>query len=156
MLINHNYECLITSLTTLSPSIPPSCLSLALSLSVAGVVENLESGGFFSEKVSKACLFSSIHDAVLHCQTDRAKMNKDDEVKHTNTHGHDTGTTRARHGHEHTSMSTQIYTHTQTHSHYFTKIMWTCLYCLFTQMVIFKHLFLWGLGVGCWQLCFSI
>nr|XP_046221287.1 solute carrier family 26 member 6-like [Oncorhynchus gorbuscha] len=44
-----------------------------------GVVENLESGGFFSEKVSKACLFSSIHDAVLHCQTDRAKMNKDDE-----------------------------------------------------------------------------
>uniref|UniRef100_A0A8C7LBB7 STAS domain-containing protein n=1 Tax=Oncorhynchus kisutch TaxID=8019 RepID=A0A8C7LBB7_ONCKI len=73
MLINHNYECLITSLTTLSPSIPPSSLSLslALSLSVAGVIENLESGGFFSEKVSKACLFSSIHDAVLHCQTDR-------------------------------------------------------------------------------------
>uniref|UniRef100_A0A8C7L6A7 STAS domain-containing protein n=1 Tax=Oncorhynchus kisutch TaxID=8019 RepID=A0A8C7L6A7_ONCKI len=60
-----------------------------------GVIENLESGGFFSEKVSKACLFSSIHDAVLHCQTDRAKMNKDDEVKHTNTHGHGTGTTRA-------------------------------------------------------------
>uniref|UniRef100_A0AAZ3P4R6 STAS domain-containing protein n=1 Tax=Oncorhynchus tshawytscha TaxID=74940 RepID=A0AAZ3P4R6_ONCTS len=57
---------------------------------VTGVIENLESGGFFSEKVSKACLFSSIHDAVLHCQTDRAKMNKDDEVKHTNTHGHDT------------------------------------------------------------------
>uniref|UniRef100_A0AAZ3R6T3 STAS domain-containing protein n=1 Tax=Oncorhynchus tshawytscha TaxID=74940 RepID=A0AAZ3R6T3_ONCTS len=110
MLINHNYECLITSLTTLSLSLSLS-LSLALSLSVAGVIENLESGGFFSEKVSKACLFSSIHDAVLHCQTDRAKMNKDDEVKHTNTHGHDTCTTRAR---THKHVYTNIHTHTNT------------------------------------------
>uniref|UniRef100_A0A8C7NA69 STAS domain-containing protein n=1 Tax=Oncorhynchus kisutch TaxID=8019 RepID=A0A8C7NA69_ONCKI len=70
-------------------------ISILLNLLTSGVIENLESGGFFSEKVSKACLFSSIHDAVLHCQTDRAKMNKDDEVKHTNTHGHGTGTTRA-------------------------------------------------------------
>uniref|UniRef100_A0A674D339 Solute carrier family 26 member 6 n=1 Tax=Salmo trutta TaxID=8032 RepID=A0A674D339_SALTR len=104
MLINHNYECLITSLThSLSIHSSLLSLSLSLSLSVACVIENLESGGFFSEKVSKACLFSSIHDAVLHCQTDRATINKDDEVKHTNTHGHDTCT------------------HTQTHSHYFTK-----------------------------------
>ncbi|XP_036388840.1 solute carrier family 26 member 6-like [Megalops cyprinoides] len=32
------------------------------------VVENLERGGFFSEKVTKAFLFCSVHDAVLHCQ----------------------------------------------------------------------------------------
>uniref|UniRef100_A0AAZ3S1D3 STAS domain-containing protein n=1 Tax=Oncorhynchus tshawytscha TaxID=74940 RepID=A0AAZ3S1D3_ONCTS len=46
-------------------------ISILLNLLTSGVIENLESGGFFSEKVSKACLFSSIHDAVLHCQTDR-------------------------------------------------------------------------------------
>lgn len=113
----------ITHSLTLSPSIPPSSLSLSISLSVAGVIENLESGGFFSEKVSKACLFSSIHDAVLHCQTDRAKINKDDEVKHTNTH-----------------------VHTHKHIHIIS----------LKQIVTFKHLVLWGLGVGCWQLCFSI
>lgn len=26
-------------------------------------------GGFFNNKVTKSCLFSTIHDAVLHCQT---------------------------------------------------------------------------------------
>uniref|UniRef100_A0AAZ3NZU0 STAS domain-containing protein n=1 Tax=Oncorhynchus tshawytscha TaxID=74940 RepID=A0AAZ3NZU0_ONCTS len=86
-------------------------ISILLNLLTSGVIENLESGGFFSEKVSKACLFSSIHDAVLHCQTDRAKMNKDDEVKHTNTHGHDTCTTRAR---THKHVYTNIHTHTNT------------------------------------------
>uniref|UniRef100_A0AAZ3SGL0 STAS domain-containing protein n=1 Tax=Oncorhynchus tshawytscha TaxID=74940 RepID=A0AAZ3SGL0_ONCTS len=88
-----------------------SILLNLLTCSATGVIENLESGGFFSEKVSKACLFSSIHDAVLHCQTDRAKMNKDDEVKHTNTHGHDTCTTRAR---THKHVYTNIHTHTNT------------------------------------------
>uniref|UniRef100_A0A3B3ZKE5 STAS domain-containing protein n=1 Tax=Periophthalmus magnuspinnatus TaxID=409849 RepID=A0A3B3ZKE5_9GOBI len=34
----------------------------------SGVVHNLETGGFFNEKVTKCCVFSSIHDAVLHCQ----------------------------------------------------------------------------------------
>ncbi|XP_056895957.1 solute carrier family 26 member 6 [Takifugu flavidus] len=34
-----------------------------------GVVDNLKSGGFFNDKVTKSCLFSTIHDAVLHCQT---------------------------------------------------------------------------------------
>ncbi|CAL9702817.1 unnamed protein product [Knipowitschia caucasica] len=33
-----------------------------------GVLHNLETGGFFNEKVTKCCVFSSIHDAVLHCQ----------------------------------------------------------------------------------------
>uniref|UniRef100_A0A4W5R9G0 Solute carrier family 26 member 6 n=1 Tax=Hucho hucho TaxID=62062 RepID=A0A4W5R9G0_9TELE len=52
-----------------------SCLSALMSIllnhltcSATGVIENLESGGFFSEKVSKACLFSSIHDAVLYLE----------------------------------------------------------------------------------------
>uniref|UniRef100_A0A8C5DC02 Solute carrier family 26 member 6-like n=1 Tax=Gouania willdenowi TaxID=441366 RepID=A0A8C5DC02_GOUWI len=30
------------------------------------VVEHLETGGFFNDKVTKSCLFNSIHDAVLH------------------------------------------------------------------------------------------
>uniref|UniRef100_A0A3Q3MUU0 Solute carrier family 26 member 6 n=1 Tax=Mastacembelus armatus TaxID=205130 RepID=A0A3Q3MUU0_9TELE len=32
------------------------------------VVDNLQTGGFFNEKVTKSCVFSTIHDAVLHCQ----------------------------------------------------------------------------------------
>uniref|UniRef100_A0A674PM04 Solute carrier family 26 member 6 n=1 Tax=Takifugu rubripes TaxID=31033 RepID=A0A674PM04_TAKRU len=36
---------------------------------VPGVVDNLKSGGFFNDKVTKSCLFSTVHDAVLHCQT---------------------------------------------------------------------------------------
>ncbi|KAG7999442.1 Prestin, partial [Nibea albiflora] len=34
-----------------------------------GVVDSLQAGGFFNDKVTKSCLFSSIHDAVLHCQS---------------------------------------------------------------------------------------
>ncbi|XP_040009815.1 solute carrier family 26 member 6 isoform X2 [Xiphias gladius] len=34
-----------------------------------GVVDNLQTGGFFSDQVTKSCLFSTIHDAVLHCQS---------------------------------------------------------------------------------------
>ncbi|KAL4645972.1 solute carrier family 26 member 6-like isoform X1 [Arapaima gigas] len=36
------------------------------------VVENLEKGGYFSEKVTKAHLFSTLHDAVLSCRRDVA------------------------------------------------------------------------------------
>uniref|UniRef100_A0A8C7XT88 Solute carrier family 26 member 6 n=1 Tax=Oryzias sinensis TaxID=183150 RepID=A0A8C7XT88_9TELE len=36
---------------------------------LAGVVDNLEAGGFFNEKVTKSCLFSTIHDAVLYCKS---------------------------------------------------------------------------------------
>uniref|UniRef100_A0A8C5DCT3 Solute carrier family 26 member 6-like n=1 Tax=Gouania willdenowi TaxID=441366 RepID=A0A8C5DCT3_GOUWI len=32
----------------------------------SNVVEHLETGGFFNDKVTKSCLFNSIHDAVLH------------------------------------------------------------------------------------------
>lgn len=34
-----------------------------------GVVDNLQTGGFFNDKVTKSLLFSTIHDAVLHCQS---------------------------------------------------------------------------------------
>ncbi|KAM8754074.1 solute carrier family 26 member 6 isoform 1-T2 [Acanthopagrus schlegelii] len=36
-----------------------------------GVVDNLQSGGFFNDKVTKSCLFSTVHDAVLYCQSSR-------------------------------------------------------------------------------------
>ncbi|KAJ8265905.1 hypothetical protein COCON_G00150040 [Conger conger] len=42
------------------------------------VVENLESGGFFSEKMTKATIFSTVHDAVLHCQRDTSTENTQD------------------------------------------------------------------------------
>uniref|UniRef100_A0A8C3AL86 Solute carrier family 26 member 6 n=1 Tax=Cyclopterus lumpus TaxID=8103 RepID=A0A8C3AL86_CYCLU len=41
-------------------------LTLSLSLFLAGVVDNLQTGGFFNDKVTKSCLFSTVHDAVLH------------------------------------------------------------------------------------------
>ncbi|KAI7797600.1 putative solute carrier family 26 member 6, partial [Triplophysa rosa] len=33
-----------------------------------GVIESMEKGDFFNEKVTKSILFSSVHDAVLYCQ----------------------------------------------------------------------------------------
>lgn len=46
-----------------------------------GVLYNLQTGGFFNDKVTKCCVFSSIHDAVLHCQchcrTERHQLDKD-------------------------------------------------------------------------------
>lgn len=44
---------------------------LFLSLLAAGVVDNLQSAGFFNEKVTKSCLFTTVHDAVLFCQSTR-------------------------------------------------------------------------------------
>uniref|UniRef100_A0A3Q0SBI5 Solute carrier family 26 member 6 n=1 Tax=Amphilophus citrinellus TaxID=61819 RepID=A0A3Q0SBI5_AMPCI len=37
--------------------------------SVSGVVDSLQTGGFFNDKVTKSCLFTTVHDAVLHCQS---------------------------------------------------------------------------------------
>ncbi|XP_034551142.1 solute carrier family 26 member 6 [Notolabrus celidotus] len=34
-----------------------------------GVVDNLQTGGFLNDKVTKSCLFTTVHDAVLHCQS---------------------------------------------------------------------------------------
>ncbi|XP_055022178.1 solute carrier family 26 member 6 [Boleophthalmus pectinirostris] len=47
-----------------------------------GVVHNLETGGFFNENVTKCCVFSSVHDAVLHCQCscERERHHQDMDV----------------------------------------------------------------------------
>ncbi|XP_034447742.1 solute carrier family 26 member 6-like isoform X2 [Hippoglossus hippoglossus] len=42
-----------------------------------GVVDNLQTGDFFNDNVTKSCLFSTIHDAVLYCQSAR-KMDEED------------------------------------------------------------------------------
>nr|XP_046253622.1 solute carrier family 26 member 6 isoform X2 [Scatophagus argus] len=43
-----------------------------------GVVDTLQTGGFFNDKVTKSCVFSTIHDAVLYCQSSRTQsQNKD-------------------------------------------------------------------------------
>ncbi|XP_076860055.1 solute carrier family 26 member 6 [Brachyhypopomus gauderio] len=39
------------------------------------VIESLEKGEFFSDKVTKMILFSSVHDAVLHCQAEILSKN---------------------------------------------------------------------------------
>ncbi|XP_013857216.1 solute carrier family 26 member 6 [Austrofundulus limnaeus] len=44
-----------------------------------GVVDNLQTGGFFNDKVTKACLFTTIHDAVLHCQSVRTRESYPEE-----------------------------------------------------------------------------
>uniref|UniRef100_A0A8C7XQW9 Solute carrier family 26 member 6 n=1 Tax=Oryzias sinensis TaxID=183150 RepID=A0A8C7XQW9_9TELE len=46
---------------------------------LAGVVDNLEAGGFFNEKVTKSCLFSTIHDAVLYCKSARSRNQREDD-----------------------------------------------------------------------------
>ncbi|XP_070695722.1 solute carrier family 26 member 6 isoform X2 [Pempheris klunzingeri] len=38
-----------------------------------GVVDNLQTGGFFNDKVTKSCLFPSVHDAVLYSQSSRTE-----------------------------------------------------------------------------------
>uniref|UniRef100_A0A3Q0SGS5 Solute carrier family 26 member 6 n=1 Tax=Amphilophus citrinellus TaxID=61819 RepID=A0A3Q0SGS5_AMPCI len=58
----------------LPPAFPCASLfmssSLPLSVScLAGVVDSLQTGGFFNDKVTKSCLFTTVHDAVLHCQS---------------------------------------------------------------------------------------
>ncbi|XP_053280654.1 solute carrier family 26 member 6 [Pleuronectes platessa] len=45
-----------------------------------GVVDNLQTGGFFDDKMTKSCLFSTIHDAVLFCQSARME---DEETMET-------------------------------------------------------------------------
>ncbi|CAN9515745.1 unnamed protein product [Ophioblennius macclurei] len=41
------------------------------------VVDSLESGGFFNEKVTKSCLFATVHDAVLHLHTDHVQSQQE-------------------------------------------------------------------------------
>ncbi|XP_034732809.1 solute carrier family 26 member 6-like [Etheostoma cragini] len=47
-----------------------------------GVVDNLQTGGFFNDKVTKSCLFSTVHDAVLHCQSARTHR-QNEEIPET-------------------------------------------------------------------------
>ncbi|XP_008282940.1 solute carrier family 26 member 6 [Stegastes partitus] len=47
-----------------------------------GVVDNLQKGGFFNDKVTKSCLFATVHDAVLHCQAAKTKSRRDDETEY--------------------------------------------------------------------------
>nr|XP_057940760.1 solute carrier family 26 member 6-like isoform X2 [Doryrhamphus excisus] len=43
-------------------------IEVALASCQSAVVDNLHTGGFFNDKVTKSCVFSTIHDAVLHFQ----------------------------------------------------------------------------------------
>uniref|UniRef100_A0A8C6WFD4 Solute carrier family 26 member 6 n=1 Tax=Neogobius melanostomus TaxID=47308 RepID=A0A8C6WFD4_9GOBI len=43
-------------------------IKVVLTGCLPGVLHDLQTGGFFNDKVTKCCVFSSIHDAVLHCQ----------------------------------------------------------------------------------------
>uniref|UniRef100_A0A7N6B3R0 SLC26A/SulP transporter domain-containing protein n=1 Tax=Anabas testudineus TaxID=64144 RepID=A0A7N6B3R0_ANATE len=68
----HSPLCLPTGFNTrLCLHIHYSAVSVSVSLSLAGVVDNLQSSGFFNDKVTKSCLFTTIHDAVLFCQSTR-------------------------------------------------------------------------------------
>ncbi|XP_062419655.1 solute carrier family 26 member 6 isoform X2 [Pungitius pungitius] len=57
------------------------CIEVVLSGCSSGVMNNLQTGGFFNAEVTKSCLFSTVHDAVLHCQSvQRHSQEKDDKV----------------------------------------------------------------------------
>uniref|UniRef100_A0A3B4FWQ4 Solute carrier family 26 member 6 n=1 Tax=Pundamilia nyererei TaxID=303518 RepID=A0A3B4FWQ4_9CICH len=44
-------------------------ISASLCVCLGGVVDNLQTAGFFNDKVTKSCLFTTVHDAVLYCQS---------------------------------------------------------------------------------------
>ncbi|KAM9785653.1 solute carrier family 26 member 6 [Neosynchiropus ocellatus] len=47
-------------------------IEVLLACCQSSVVENLQTAGFFTETVTRACLFSTVHDAVLHCQSSKS------------------------------------------------------------------------------------
>lgn len=51
-------------------------IEVVLAACQSGVVENLQTGGFFNDKVTKSCLFATVHDAVLYFQSDRTENDK--------------------------------------------------------------------------------
>ncbi|XP_054646049.1 solute carrier family 26 member 6 [Dunckerocampus dactyliophorus] len=57
-------------------------IEVALASCQSSVVDNLHTGGFFNNKVTMSCLFSTIHDAVLHFQLD-PKLKHNEEVTAT-------------------------------------------------------------------------
>uniref|UniRef100_A0A672P8Z1 Solute carrier family 26 member 6-like n=1 Tax=Sinocyclocheilus grahami TaxID=75366 RepID=A0A672P8Z1_SINGR len=65
------------------------CWSALFVISVSlsgGVVESMEKGDFFNEKVTKSILFSSVHDAVLYSQQGNSKEVQYILISHTHTH----------------------------------------------------------------------
>uniref|UniRef100_A0A3P9L9I7 Solute carrier family 26 member 6 n=1 Tax=Oryzias latipes TaxID=8090 RepID=A0A3P9L9I7_ORYLA len=54
-------------------------IEVVLAACQPGVVDNLEAGGFFNEKVTKSCLFSTIHDAVLYCKSARSRNQREND-----------------------------------------------------------------------------
>ncbi|XP_023190403.1 solute carrier family 26 member 6 isoform X1 [Xiphophorus maculatus] len=56
-------------------------IEVILACCQSGVVESLQAGGFFSSNVTKSCLFYSIHDAVLYCQSAKTKNPYDEEYE---------------------------------------------------------------------------
>ncbi|XP_014850627.1 PREDICTED: solute carrier family 26 member 6 isoform X2 [Poecilia mexicana] len=56
-------------------------IEVILACCQSGVVESLQAGGFFSSNVTKSCLFNSIHDAVLYCQSEKSKSRCDEECE---------------------------------------------------------------------------
>ncbi|KAM4736770.1 solute carrier family 26 member 6 isoform 2-T2 [Anableps anableps] len=57
-------------------------IEVVLACCQSGVVESLQTGGFFSDRVTKSCLFNTIHDAVLYCQSERTKRQNEEEYQH--------------------------------------------------------------------------
>lgn len=51
-------------------------IEVVLAACQSGVVENLQTGGFFNDKVTKSCLFATVHDAVLYFQSDSTEYDK--------------------------------------------------------------------------------
>uniref|UniRef100_A0AAY5F4P1 SLC26A/SulP transporter domain-containing protein n=1 Tax=Electrophorus electricus TaxID=8005 RepID=A0AAY5F4P1_ELEEL len=64
LILYFSFSCF--SFLSLFPS--PSLFLFSLFCLSACVIEILEKGDFFSDKLTKMILFSSVHDAVLHCQ----------------------------------------------------------------------------------------
>ncbi|KAM8862629.1 solute carrier family 26 member 6 isoform 2-T2 [Spinachia spinachia] len=62
------------------------CIEVVLAGCSSGVMDNLQTAGFFNDKVTKSCLFSTIHDAVLHCQS--AKKHSQDKKHCSKTESH--------------------------------------------------------------------
>lgn len=63
-----------------------TCLSSLFLISHSGgVVESMEKGDFFNEKVTKSILFSMVHDAVLYCQQGNNEKVQYVLISHTQT-----------------------------------------------------------------------
>ncbi|XP_062283374.1 solute carrier family 26 member 6 [Scomber scombrus] len=58
-------------------------IKVVLACCQTGVVDNLQAGGFFNDKVTKSCLFSSVHDAALHCQSAITDSHKYEDITAT-------------------------------------------------------------------------